>query len=116
MRRPVRRRWRHDAAPGERLILDIALAEAPGDFGPCQLDAEIKGVRAVALDPELRIEREGVLRDVMAVAVIEMDAALARLDAEIGIADRCRRRRDLGIGCRKWFAIAQRHEAGINAD
>ena len=73
-------------APVERLVLGIALGEPPGDLGAGQLDPEIEGVRSVLVDVELGVEIEHVLRDVMAVAVVDMDAVLGDLDAEVLVA------------------------------
>jgi hypothetical protein len=40
-------------------------------------------VRAVLVYPELGIKIEGILRDVMTVAVIDVDAVLRDFDAEV---------------------------------
>src|SRR5215470_6836783 len=62
--REILRRRRIDrAAPIERLVLGVALAEAPGDLGPHQLRPEIERVRAVRLDAEPGEQRERILRD-----------------------------------------------------
>ena len=53
LRRPV-----DGAAPVQRLVLHIALAEPPGDLGLGQFEAEIEGMAAVALDAEAREEVE----------------------------------------------------------
>ena len=73
-------------APIERLVLSVAFGQPPGDFGASQFGAEIEGMRPVGLDPELGEEREGLLGYVVAVAVIDMDAVLGDLDAEILVA------------------------------
>jgi len=75
------------AAPIERLVLRVALAQAPGDFRLHQFGAEIEGVRRIVSELELREERECVLRHAMAVAVIAVNAVFRRLDAEIGVGD-----------------------------
>src|SRR5262245_60863682 len=40
------------AAPGERLVLRIALAEPPGDLGAHQLRPEIERMRAILFDAQ----------------------------------------------------------------
>src|SRR5689334_10703171 len=76
--RPVDR-----AAPVERLVLCVALAEPPGDLGAHQLGAEIERVRAVLLDAELAEQRERVLRDLVPATIVDVDAVLGDLDAEV---------------------------------
>ena len=100
-----RRVRRH--APIERLVLGVALGQPEGDLGSRQLGAEIEGMRPVLLDAELGEQVERVLRHVMAVAVIDMDAVLGDLDAEILVAHLARGLGDL----RRAFA----ERAGANA-
>src|SRR6185312_8140205 len=111
------RRLRIDgAAPAQSLVLDVALAELPGDFGARQLDAEIKGMRTIFLDAELGIEIEGGARYLVLVAVVEVDAVGSDLDAEIAIADLRRGIGDLGGRAGIGAAVAQRHQARLDAD
>ena len=79
-----RRISRH--APVERLILGITLGKPPGDLGAGELNPEIEGMRSVLLNVELRVEIEHVLGDVMAVAIVDVDAVLGDLDAKILVA------------------------------
>ena len=87
----------------ERLVLDIALAEREGDFGLGEFRAEIEGMRRVVRHCEKGIERHGIARYVMAVAIIEMDAVFGDFDAIICIAHvsrtlfDLRRRREEGL-------------------
>ncbi|MEZ5829445.1 MAG: hypothetical protein R3D01_14195 [Hyphomicrobiales bacterium] len=81
----VGRRIRRNA-PIERLILGIAFGEPPGDLGACKLGTEIERVRAVGAEVEPGIEIEDLPADVMAVFVIDVDAVLGDLDAEIPVA------------------------------
>src|SRR5262249_20562382 len=83
--REIFRRTVDRAAPVQRLVLGVALAEPPGDFRLHQLGAEIKRVRRVLPDAEMREKRKRVLRHPMAGAVVDVDAVLGDLDAEIGI-------------------------------
>src|SRR5580704_2350912 len=53
------------AAPIERLVLHVALAEAPRDLGPHQLRPQIERMRAVLLDAELGEQGQRILRDLM---------------------------------------------------
>src|SRR5689334_411926 len=57
-------------APLERLVLRIALAQAPREFRLHQLGAEIEGVRGVGGETELWKQRERILRHVMTVAIV----------------------------------------------
>src|SRR5690242_9109421 len=112
-------RWRgriDGAAPAQILVLDIALAELPGDLGARQLDAEIEGMRAVLLDAELGIEIKGALRQLVLVAVVEVDAVRRHFDAEIAVADLRRGLADLGGRAGIRPPVAQRHQARLNAD
>ena len=97
-------------APIERLVLSVALGEPPGDLGARELDAEIEGVRAVRLDVELGVELEHVVGDVMAVAVIDVDAVLGDLDAEILVADLAGILGDLLRGVRERVAGVEREQ------
>src|SRR6185437_8737666 len=114
---PGRRRGRVDgAAPAQILVLHVALAEPPGDLGARQLDAEIEGMRAVLLDAEHGIEIEGALRQLVLVAVVEVDAVRRHFDAEIAVADLRRGLADLGGRAGIRPPVAQRHQARLNAD
>src|SRR5216684_8804731 len=117
--RAMRGRWLRGidrVAPAQILVLDVTLAELPGDLGPPQLDAEIEGVRAVILDAELGKQLEGVLRHAVLVAIVEMDAVGGDLDAEVAVADLRGSLRNLGGRAGIGPAVAQRHQAGIDAD
>src|SRR4051812_39727215 len=70
------------AAKIERLVLRVAFAEAPGDLGLHQFGTEIERMRAVGCDLELAEQRECILLDVMALAVIDVDTVCGDLDAE----------------------------------
>src|SRR3954468_6329096 len=72
------------AAPVERLVLGVTLAEAPGDLGLGELGAEIEGVRGIALDRELREKRKGVGPDRMDGAIVDVHAVLGDGDAVVG--------------------------------
>src|SRR5579862_4515125 len=72
-------------SPVERSILGIALAEKPRDLRLHQFGTEIKGVRAVIFDSELREQRHGIPRHVMTVAIIEVNAVLGGFDTKVGI-------------------------------
>src|SRR6185503_2193715 len=70
-------------APVERLILRIAFPEAEGGLGLHQLCAEVEGMRAIALHSEACEERQRIGRNVVAGAVVDVDAVGRRLDTEI---------------------------------
>src|SRR5437868_2421275 len=57
-------------APVERLVLGVALPQAPGDLGLHQFGPEIERMRAVRLDGEPREQRERVLRHMVAGSVV----------------------------------------------
>src|SRR6267142_4445124 len=61
-------------APVERFVLRITFAELPRQLRVRQLDAEVKGVRRVVLQFELWPQLEHILRNVMAVAVVDAHA------------------------------------------
>src|SRR5262245_28731176 len=88
-------------APIERLVLGVALGKAPGNLGAGKLGAEIEGMRAVLVDPELGIEIESVLSDVISVAIIDVDAMLGDLNAEVLVAHPACRLGDLLGALRK---------------
>src|SRR5262245_65176124 len=73
------------AAPVERLILRVALAKTVRDLGLHQLGAEIESVRSIPLDGEFREQRERILADVMAVAIVNMDSVLGRFDQVVAV-------------------------------
>src|SRR5215472_6909593 len=95
-------------APIERLVLHVALAQPPGDLGACELGAEIERMCAVGGDAELGKERERILRDVVSVAIVDVDAILGDLDAEIRVLDLLRELGDLARRIRKRLALVQR--------
>ena len=74
-------------APIERLVLGVALAQPPCDLRLHQLGAEIEGVRRILSNTELGKERESILRDVVAVSIIDVNSILGRLDAKVGVLD-----------------------------
>jgi hypothetical protein len=104
------------ASPLQRLILDISLAELPGDLGPRQLDAEIKSVRAVVLDAEAAEEVERAGGDAMLRAVVDVDPVARDFDAEIGIADLRHRLGDLLGRVGEGTPVAQPHQARVDID
>src|SRR5262249_29555181 len=57
------------ASPVERLVLGVALAERKGKFRLGKFGPEIKGMRPVLLNAELGKQRQGVARDMMAIAI-----------------------------------------------
>ena len=69
-----------------RLVLRIALAQAPRGLRLHQLGAEIEGVGAIVLDIQAGKKRERVLRDRVPLAVEDMDAVFSGHDPEIGVA------------------------------
>src|SRR6266851_6386530 len=103
-------------APGQLLVLDVALAELEGDLRLHKLGAKIEGMRPIGSDLELGIEGEGITRDMVAVAVIDMNPIGGDFDTEICITYCLRRLGDLGRRRRKGLAVAQAGEAGIDAD
>src|SRR4029077_801151 len=97
-------------APVERLILGKALAEPPGDLGPHQLGAEVERMRTVLLHAELAEQRERILRHLVAVPIVDVDAVLGDLDAEIVVLDLRGELRDLGRRIGKRLAFVQRQQ------
>src|SRR5437016_864340 len=70
-------RWRVGrAAPVEGLVLRVALAEPPGDFCLHQLGPEIERMRPIALDPESIEQCQRIPPNMMAVAIVDVDAIL----------------------------------------
>src|SRR3954451_1073280 len=74
--RLVGRRWLDGDAPAQLVVLRVALAELVGDLRPRQLDAEVERVRPVGFDAELGEQVERVLGDVVAVAVVDVNAVV----------------------------------------
>src|SRR5208337_2263253 len=75
----------HRAPPIKRLVLCVALAERKSDLGLGEFRAEIERVRAIRFYAELGIEGEGIARNMMPVAVEDMNAILGRCDSKIRV-------------------------------
>src|SRR4051794_22542576 len=73
-------RWRHGDTPAQLVVLDVTLAQLVRHLRPRELDAEVEGVGTVLLDAKPGVQVERVAGDVMAVAVVGMDAVLGDLD------------------------------------
>ena len=73
-------------------------------------------MRPVGLDAELGEQVERVLGDMVAVAVVDVDAVVGDLDAEVRVASLAPRSRATSAGLlRKRPPVAQRHQAGVVA-
>src|SRR6202042_642173 len=99
----------------ERLILVEALAEPPGDLGAGELDAHIEGVAAVGFDMQVRVERERIARLAMSVAVVNMNAFSADLDAKVGVPHLAGNLGDFGGAVRKRAFGVNRREIAVDA-
>src|SRR4029079_4073850 len=100
-----------DDTKRQRLILGVTLTEAVGDLGTRRLDTEVEGMPEVRPRIEVREKLERVVRYVVPVPIVNMDAVFGHLDAIIWVADLGGERFDFLRSRRKPFAIPKRHQS-----
>src|SRR3954469_17895955 len=81
----------HCAAPVERLVLHVPLAEPPCRLCTREFDAEVERMADVLPGGDMWKQRERTVRYVMTVSIVEMHALRGHLNAIAGIANHPRR-------------------------
>src|ERR1700757_5189239 len=74
-------------APVKGGVLRIALAKPPGNLRLGDFVTEVESVRAIVLNLQVRKHAEWIGRDVVSIAVVNMDAVARYLDPEIAVSD-----------------------------
>src|SRR5580704_2447929 len=106
-------RYVNRAPPFERLVLCVAFAESVCDLGLGKLRPQIKRMRGVRLDAKLGKQGEGIARNMMTVAVEDMNAILGRGDSKIRVPHLLRDPGDFLGRRRIGREIVEREEPGI---
>jgi hypothetical protein len=97
----------------ERAVLGVALADSVGDLGPGQFDAEVRGLAAIGLNPELRVQIERVGRAMQAFDVADVDALLVDLDTVVAVLDRRGGLFDLGPALGEGLALVRAGKTAV---